>query len=93
MHLESGKYSVGDNYHQLRYLTRIVNNASRKTFDLITISSFSGGSTATHIFLYCMRQYNKDKKEKNPIELFLLADRTHYFVRHIDFIREIIREK
>ena len=55
-----------------------------KTFDLGPTSTFYEGNIATWSRFYCARQYNKDNTDKFCIGLFVMADSTHFFVRHID---------
>ena len=60
-----------------------VNDTTNKTFDLDPTAAFDEGGTETRICFYCGMQYNKDKPEKFCIDLFVLENRTHYFVRNI----------
>ena len=55
-----------------------------KTFDLGPTAPFDEGVIATCSRFWFVRQYNKDNTDKFRIDLFLRADSTHYFVRHID---------
>ena len=61
-----------------------MNDAERNTFDLGPTDAFDEGFIATISHFWYVRQYNKDKPENLHINLFVLADITHYFIRHID---------
>ena len=61
-----------------------MNDLSSKTFDLFPTSAFDEGGIETHRHFCYSRQYNKYKPDKFCIDLFLLYNSTHYFVRHID---------
>ena len=83
-HTEAIGYDVGEKWHQLRYIIMIMNiYSSGKTFDLGPTSDFYEGNIATWSRLYCARQYNKDNTDKFGIDLFVISDSTHFFVRHI----------
>ena len=81
-HPEAGEYAVGRKCHQLRYLLRSVNDTASKNFDLGTTAAFYEGGISTCSRFYCVRQYNTDKLEKIRIDFFVMANITHYFVRH-----------
>ena len=61
-----------------------MNDAASKTFNLSKTASFDEVGIATQSRFFCVWQYNKDKSDKFHIELFVMADRTHEFVIHID---------
>ena len=63
-HPEAGKSAVGDKFHQLRYLTRRVNDAESKNFDLGTIDELDEVNTATHRRFFYVRQYYIEKPHK-----------------------------
>ena len=54
------------------------------TFDLGPTADFDEGIIAVRSYFCCVRQYNKDNPDKLRIDFFVMADSTHYFVRHFD---------
>ena len=82
-HPEAGEYDIGENWHQLRYLIRSVNDSASKTFELGPTYDLDEGGIATHSRFCCVRQYNKYNPYKLRIGLFFLTDSTQYFVMNI----------
>ena len=61
-----------------------MNDAESNNFYIGPTAAFDEGGIATRSRFGCVIKYNKDKLDKICINFFVLADSTHYFVRHID---------
>ena len=57
---------------------------TRNIFELGPTAAFDEGDIEKRSRFCCVRQHNNDNPDKFCIDLFVLANSTHYLVRHID---------